>query len=83
MDWIRQGLGRHAQNLGVYPESGKKVLVCLNQEDDTIRFSFSTKITLTILGFESGKSRYLQTSEESWLCSRQEMMVSWEWKEVD
>lgn len=48
MDWIRQGLGRHAQNLGVYPESDKKVLMCLNQEDDTIRFSFSTKITLTL-----------------------------------
>ena len=29
-EWTKQGLGRHTENLGLYPESNEKVLMCLN-----------------------------------------------------
>lgn len=48
----RNGLSlrKHAQNLELYLERNEKVLMCLNQGDDTSRFSFSIKILLAVLG---------------------------------
>ena len=62
----RNGLSlrKHAQNLELHVESNKKVPMCLNQGEDASRFSFSIKILLAILGFDSINSGYSQTSGE-------------------
>lgn len=69
---IRQSLRNHAQNLGLYPKSNENTLMCLNQGDNTTRFSFPTKIPLNYSGVLQMAGVDIYRSVGSYFCAPDE-----------